>query len=67
MSTGNRISITLHFPADLLSQIDVRAAELKLRRDEYLRELALKNISAEASYRAVRGRYSPTDFTSQHV
>jgi hypothetical protein len=67
MSARNQILITVHFPADLLSQIDVRAVELKLRRDEYLRELALKNISAEASYRVVRGRFSPTDSTPQHV
>jgi hypothetical protein len=63
MSAGNQTSITLHFPKVLLIQIDVRAAELKLRRDEYLRELALKNISAGASSRVVRGRCSTTDST----
>jgi hypothetical protein len=60
MSAENQISVIVRFPPNLLAQIDVRAAELKLRRDEYLRELALKNISTGESFRLGHRRYAPT-------
>jgi hypothetical protein len=60
MLVGNQILITLHFPKDLLAQIDLRAAELKLHRNDYLRDLARKNVPTAAIFRANHAQYTST-------
>lgn len=46
MLNEGRITITVTFPADLLVEIDMRAGELGVDRNDYLRRLASEDSVA---------------------